>query len=29
MALVAVTELVDRDAAVEIETTAALPPLSR
>ena len=29
LALVAVTELVDRDAAVEIETTAALPPLSR
>ena len=29
MALVAVTELVDRDAHVEIETTAALPPLPR
>ena len=27
MALVAVTELVDRDADVEIEATAALPPL--
>ncbi len=26
MALVAVTELVDRDATVEIEATAALPP---
>ena len=26
MALVAVTELVDRDASVEIEATAALPP---
>jgi enamine deaminase RidA (YjgF/YER057c/UK114 family) len=29
MALVAVTELVDHDANVEIETTAALPPLLR
>ncbi len=29
MALVAVTELVDRDANVEIETTAALPALPR
>jgi enamine deaminase RidA (YjgF/YER057c/UK114 family) len=29
MSLVAVTELVDRDAVVEIEVTAALPPLTR
>jgi enamine deaminase RidA (YjgF/YER057c/UK114 family) len=29
MALVAVTELVDRDATVEIEATAALPPPAR
>jgi enamine deaminase RidA (YjgF/YER057c/UK114 family) len=29
MALVGVTELVDRDTTVEIETTAALPPLPR
>lgn len=29
MALVAVTGLVDRDADVEIETTAALPPVRR
>lgn len=29
MALVAVTELVDRDATVEIEATAALPPQAR
>jgi enamine deaminase RidA (YjgF/YER057c/UK114 family) len=29
MALVAVTELVDRDASVEIEATAALPPAPR
>jgi enamine deaminase RidA (YjgF/YER057c/UK114 family) len=29
MALVAVTELVDRDATVEIEATAAFPPPSR
>ena len=29
MALVAVTDLVDRDATVEIEATAALPPQSR
>jgi enamine deaminase RidA (YjgF/YER057c/UK114 family) len=29
MALIAVTELVDRDATVEIEATAALPPVPR
>lgn len=29
MALVAVTELVDRDASVEIEATAAFPPAPR